>query len=65
MQLSESIDNLELNNKITNELKEKKILKVEQLCNKRKSQLLKLGLTMKSIEQIEIKLQLQGFDLRG
>lgn len=64
MELSENINKLGLYSSITKELQDKKILKVGQLCEMRKRELLKLGLTNDIIEQIEIKLQLQGLDLK-
>lgn len=49
---------------INKELRAKKILKVGQLCKMKKSELAKLGFTTEKIKQIEIKLQLQGLDIK-
>lgn len=64
MELSETVEKLGLYNSINKELKSKKILKVGQLCKMKKSELSKLGFTTETIEQIEIKLQLQGLDIK-
>lgn len=64
MELSESINKLELYSSVTKELKAKNILKVGQLCKMKKRELSKLGLSTEIIEQIEIKLQLQGLDFK-
>ncbi len=64
MELNEAVEKLGLYTNITKELKSKKILKVGQLCKMKKSELSKLGFTTETIEQIEIKLQLQGLDIK-
>lgn len=64
MELNESINKLELYSSVTKELKAKHILQVGQLCKMKKRELSKLGLSPEVIEQIEIKLQLQGLDLK-
>ena len=64
MELNEAVERLGLYTNITKELKSKKILKVGQLCKMKKSELSKLGFTTETIEQIEIKLQLQGLDIK-
>ncbi len=64
MELSESVEKLGLCGNITQELKAKKIFRIGQLCKMRKSELAKLGFIIEEIEQIEIKLQLQGLDIK-
>lgn len=64
MELNEAVEKLGLYTNITKELKSKKILKVGQLYKMKKSELSKLGFTTETIEQIEIKLQLQGLDIK-
>ena len=46
-------------------LKENNILKIKQLVNKTKTNLKTIGLLGYQISEIEIKLQLVGYDLKG
>ncbi|MBE5820884.1 MAG: hypothetical protein E7310_08835 [Clostridiales bacterium] len=62
--LDEAIEKLRLDNETVKILKRNKIVKVRQLTNKTKTKLKELGLAGYQISEIEIKLQLEGFDLK-
>lgn len=64
MNLLEKIDILMLEKSIKQKLKEKKIINLKQLSNLKRKDLIKLGFNQYEIEQIEIKLQLEGLDLK-
>lgn len=64
MNLLEKVDILMLETEIKQKLKEKKITNLKQLTNLKKSNLTKLNFNQYEIEQIEIKLQLEGLDLK-
>lgn len=64
LNILEEIDILMIETKIKQKLKENKITNLKQLTNLKKKELIKLGFNQHEIEQIEIKLQLQGFDLK-
>jgi len=49
---------------IKKKLKEKKITNLKQLSNLKRKDLTKLNFNQYEIEQIEIKLQLEGLDLK-
>ena len=53
--MEKNIEKLKLNEELIKLLKKNKINKIKQLSNKTKAQL----------KEIEIKLQLEGFDLKG
>lgn len=59
------IKDLELNEKTIEVLKKNKIVKVKQLTKKTKTQLKSIGLLGYQISEIEVKLQLEGLDLKG
>ena len=63
--LDKDIEILKLNLDIVKILKKKKIIKVKQLANKTKTKLKDIGLLGYQISEIEIKLQLEGLDLKG
>lgn len=63
--LDEDIEILKLNIDIVKILKKNKIIKVKQLANKTKTKLKDIGLLGYQISEIEIKLQLEGLDLKG
>ena len=63
--LEENIDVLKLNADSVEILKKKKLTKVKQLANKTKTQLKGMGLLGYQISEIEIKLQLEGLNLKG
>lgn len=63
--LDEDIEILKLNIDIVKILKKNKIIKVKQLANKTKTKLKAIGLLGYQISEIEIKLQLEGLDLKG
>ena len=63
--LEKQIDELQLNAEINKVLKKNKINKVKQLTNKTKTQLKEIGLLGYQISEIEIKLQLMGYDLKS
>lgn len=63
--LDKDIDILKLNIDIVKILKKNKIIKVKQLANKTKTKLKDIGLLGYQISEIEIKLQLEGLDLKG
>ena len=63
--LDEDIEILKLNIDIDKILKKNKIIKVKQLANKTKTKLKDIGLLGYQISEIEIKLQLEGLDLKG
>lgn len=63
--LEDNIDVLKLNADSVEILKKKKLTKVKQLANKTKTQLKDMGLLGYQISEIEIKLQLEGLNLKG
>lgn len=63
--LDEDIDILKLNIDTVETLKKNKIIKVKQLANKSKTKLKDIGLLGYQITEIEVKLQLEGLDLKG
>ena len=65
--LEENIEKLNLKKDIEEILKENNILKIKQLVNKTKTNLKTIGLLGYQISEIEIeiKLQLVGYDLKG
>ena len=63
--LEEKIEKLNLKKDIAEILKENNILKIKQLVNKTKTNLKTIGLLGYQISEIEIKLQLVGYDLKG
>ena len=63
--LEDNIDVLKLNADIVEVLKKKKIIQVKQLANQSKTKLKDIGLLGYQISEIEIKLQLVGYDLKG
>lgn len=63
--LESEIEKLQLNEEINKILKKNKITKVKQLTNKTKTQLKEMGLLGYQISEIEIKLQLIGYDLKS
>lgn len=63
--LDEDIEILKLNIDTIKTLKKNKIIKVKQLANKSKTKLKDIGLLGYQISEIEIKLQLEGLDLKG
>ena len=63
--LDKDIEILKLNLDIIKILKKNKIIKVKQLANKTKTKLKDIGLLGYQISEIEIKLQLEGLDLKG
>ena len=63
--LEDDIDVLKLNADIVEILKKKKITQVKQLANQSKTKLKDIGLLGYQISEIEVKLQLEGLDLKG
>lgn len=63
--LEKQIEELQLNAEINKILKKNKLNKVKQLTNKTKTQLKEIGLLGYQISEIEIKLQLIGYDLKS
>lgn len=63
--LVDNIDVLKLNADIVEVLKKKKIIQVKQLANQSKIKLKDIGLLGYQISEIEVKLQLEGLDLKG
>ena len=63
--LEENIEKLKKKKDIEEILKENNILKIKQLVNKTKTNLKTIGLLGYQISEIEIKLQLVGYDLKG
>lgn len=63
--LEKQIEELQLNAEINKVLKKNKINKVKQLTNKTKTQLKEIGLLGYQISEVEIKLQLMGYDLKS
>ena len=62
--LDENIEILNLDLDTVKILKKNKIYKIEQLANNTKTQLKAIGLFGYQISEIEIKLQLEGLDLK-
>lgn len=63
--LEDDIDVLKLKADIVEILKKKKITQVKQLANQSKTKLKDIGLLGYQISEIEVKLQLEGLDLKG
>lgn len=63
--LDKDIEELKFNDEINKLLKKHKIIKVKQLANKTKTKLKEMGLQGYQISEIEVKLQLEGLDLKG
>lgn len=62
--LDENIEKLRLNIDTVKILKRNKIVKIRQLTNKTKTKLKEIGLEGYQVSEIEIKLQLEGLDLK-
>lgn len=63
MILEKNIEELQLNNKIINKLKEKDIRIIKDLWKMKRKELKQLGFSDSEISQIIIKLQLHAIDL--
>lgn len=63
--LNENVERLNISCKLIGLLKQNKITKISQLCNKTKTNLRNINLTNTEISQIEIELQLLGLDLKN
>ena len=63
--LDRNIVELKLADSANQVLEENKITYFKQLCGKTKTQLKNIGLSYKEICDIEIKLQLEGLDLKN
>ena len=63
MILERNIEELQLNNKILNKLKEKNIKIIKDLWKMKRKELKQLGFSDSEISQIIIKLQLHAIDL--
>ena len=61
--LDENIDILDISDKINKLLKDNNINIIKELCSKTKTDLKNLGLVTHQIAEIEIALQLKGYDL--
>lgn len=60
-----SIDSLGLSKKTYDKLKENNINDVKKLCQIKKKDLKNLGFLQKEVLEIEIKVQLKGFNLKN
>lgn len=63
--LDKDIETLKLDINTIKILKKNNIIRVKQLANKTKTKLKDIGLLGYEISEIEIKLQLEGLDLKG
>ena len=63
--LESGIEKLQLNEEINKIIKKHKITQIKQLTNKSKTQLKEIGLLGYQISELEIKLQLAGFDFKS
>lgn len=63
MDLTKSIDKLEISKEIKELLKSNKICSLYELVKMNKNNLKKIGLNPNQISQVEIQLQLNGLDL--
>ena len=63
MILEKNIEELQLNNKVINKLKEKDIRIIKDLWKMKRKELKQLGFSDSEISQIIIKLQLHAIDL--
>ena len=63
--LNENVYRLNISCKLISLLKQNKITKLSQLCNKTKTNLRDIKLTNQEISQVEIELQLLGLDLKN
>lgn len=62
--LEQNIDRLDIPSKAIDLLKENKIIKIKQLCDKTKTNLKDLGLKSVEIDKLVIELQLLGLNIR-
>lgn len=63
--LKQSIDKLDISDQNTKILKEEKIETIEELCKKSKKELKKFDIVQSDIRNIEIRVQLLGFNLKN
>ncbi len=63
--LTQNIDRLDIPTKAIDLLKENGIEKIEQLCDKTKTYLKKLGLNSVEIDKLVIELQLLGLNINS
>lgn len=61
----QSINRLNISSKIIKKLENNNIITLYELCSKTKTDLKKSNLTQDEINDIQIKLQLEGLNLRG
>lgn len=61
--LEQNIDRLDVPTKVIDLLKENKIVKIKQLCDKTKTHLKNIGLNSIEIEKLMIELQLLGLNI--
>lgn len=62
--LEQNIDRLDIPSKAIDMLKENKITKIKQLCDKTKTNLKNLGLNSVEIDKLVIELQLLGLNIK-
>lgn len=62
--LKEDVSILHLNDEVTQKLEENNIFKVEDLCSMTKADLRNINFEQSDISSIEIKLQLNGLDIK-
>ncbi len=62
--IENSMDSLGISKKTYDKLKEKNINDIKDLCQIKKKDLKKIGFLQKEILEVEIKLQLKGFNLK-
>ena len=63
--LKQSINKLDIENNIVEIFYKNSIYEIGDLCNKSKTDLKKIGLKQNEINNVQIKLQLVGFNIRG
>ena len=61
----QNIERLDISCKVIEQLKNNKITKIGQLCNKTKTNLREMKLMSNEINKIEVELQLLGLNLKG
>lgn len=63
--LEQNIDRLDIPSKAIDLLKEDKIIKIKQLCDKTRTYLKNLGLNSAEIDKLVIELQLLGLNINS
>lgn len=63
--LEQSIQRLNISDEVIKRLEENRVININELCNKTKKELKEMELNQNEIDNIQIKLQEEGLNLRG